>query len=58
VKVRNHSSVAEALPHSEDSAYKPLYGDIALCRQVGRMGPYKCRWTGTLEPGPERGPLG
>jgi hypothetical protein len=24
------------------SAYKPLCGKIALCRQVGRMGPGKC----------------
>ena len=38
VKARNHSSVAEALPHSEGSAYKPPCGEIALCRQVGRMG--------------------
>jgi hypothetical protein len=22
------------------------------------MWPLKCRWTGTIEPGPERGPLG
>jgi len=41
VKARNHSSVAEALPHSEGSAYKPQSGEIALCRQVGRMGPSK-----------------
>jgi hypothetical protein len=41
VKARNHSSVAEALPHSEGSAYKPPCGEIALCRQVGRMGPVK-----------------
>jgi hypothetical protein len=41
-KARNHSSVAEALPHSEGSAYKPQSGEIALCRRVGRMGPGKC----------------
>ncbi len=27
--------------HSEGSAYKPLGGEVALCRRVGRMGPTK-----------------
>jgi hypothetical protein len=27
--------------HSEGSAYKPLDGEIALCRRVGRMGSIK-----------------
>jgi hypothetical protein len=37
-KARNHSRVASALPHSEDIAYKPLCGEIAMCPRVGRMG--------------------
>src|SRR5580704_18935189 len=39
VKARNRSRVAEALPHSEGIAYKPLSGEIAMCPRVGRMGP-------------------
>ena len=27
--------------HSEGIAYKPLCGEIAMCRRVGRMGPIK-----------------
>ncbi len=27
--------------HSEGSAYKPLCGEVVLCRRVGRMGPHK-----------------
>jgi hypothetical protein len=27
--------------YSEGSAYKPPCGEVALCRQVGRMGPTK-----------------
>src|SRR3954449_6480197 len=41
VKARNHSRVASALPHSEGIAYKPSYGEVAMCRRVGRMGPVK-----------------
>ena len=41
-KARNHSRVAEALPHSEGTAYKPPCGEIAMCARVGRMGPIKC----------------
>jgi len=36
------------LTHSEGIAYKPLCGEIAMCRRVGRMGPIKWWWTGTL----------
>src|SRR3954453_13179020 len=57
-KARNHSRVASALPHSEGIAYKPSYGEVAMCLRVGRMGPVKRGRTGTAEPGPERGPLG
>ena len=32
---------------SEDSAYKPQCGEMALCWRVGRMGSIKRRWTGT-----------
>ena len=38
--------------------YKPPSGEIGMRRRVGRMGPIKRGWTGTEEPGPERGPLG
>ena len=41
-KARNHSRVAGALPHGVGIAYKPLYGEIAVCLRVGRMGPIKC----------------
>src|SRR6266853_4084565 len=44
--------------HSEGISYKPLSGEIGMCLRVGRMGPVKRGWTGTQEPGPERGPLG
>jgi len=27
--------------HSEGIAYKPYYGEVAMCRRVGRMGPIK-----------------
>ena len=27
--------------HSEGIAYKPLCGEVAMCRRVGRMGPIK-----------------
>ena len=30
-----------ALSHSEDLAYKPLCGEIAMCPRVGRMGSIK-----------------
>ena len=40
-KARNHSRVASALPHSEDIAYKPPCGEIAMCPRVGRMGSIK-----------------
>ena len=40
-KARNHSRVAGALPHSVGIAYKPLYGEVAVCLRVGRMGPSK-----------------
>src|SRR3982750_3737553 len=40
-KARNHSWVASALPPSEGIAYKPFYGEVAMCRRVGRMGPVK-----------------
>ena len=39
--MRNHSRVAEALPHSVGIVYKPLYGERAMCLRVGRMGPNK-----------------
>jgi hypothetical protein len=58
VKARNHSRVASALPHSEGIAYKLFYGEVAMCRRGGRMGPVKPGRTGTAQPGPERGPLG
>ena len=58
MKARNHSRVASALPHSEGIAYKPPCGEIVMCLRVGRKGPIKRRRTGTLQPGPERGPLG
>jgi hypothetical protein len=29
------------MTHSEGSAYKPLCGEVVLCRRVGRMGPIK-----------------
>ena len=41
MKARNHSWVASALPHSEDTAYKPPCGEIAMCLRVGRMGSIK-----------------
>ncbi len=44
--------------HSEGIWYKPQSGEIGMCLRVGRMGPVKRGWTGTEEPGPERGPLG
>ena len=37
-KARNHSRVASALPHSEDIAYKPPCGEIAMCPRVGGWG--------------------
>ena len=40
-KARNHSRVAEALPHSEGVAYKPPCGEIMTCLRVGRMGSIK-----------------
>jgi hypothetical protein len=40
-KARNHPRVASALPHSEDIAYKPPSGEIAMCSRVGRMGSTK-----------------
>src|SRR6202790_4845980 len=36
-KARNHSRVAQALPHSEGIAYKPPCGENAMCPRVGRM---------------------
>jgi len=27
--------------HSEGIVYKPLCGEVAMCRRVGRMGPIK-----------------
>ena len=36
-KARNHSRVAEALKHSEDTAYKPPCGEIAMCPRMKRM---------------------
>ena len=44
--------------HSDGIPYKPQSGEVGMCLRVGRMGSDKCRWTGTLSPGPERGPLG
>jgi len=44
--------------HSDGIPYKPQSGEVGMCLRVGRMGSDKCRWTGTLKPGPERGPLG
>ena len=41
VKARNHSRVAEALPHSEGVAYKPHRGEVVTCLRVGRMGSIK-----------------
>ena len=41
VKARNHSRVAEALPHSEGIAYKSPCDEVAMCRRVGRMGSIK-----------------
>ena len=29
------------MTHSEGTAYKPLCGEIGVCRRVGRMGPIK-----------------
>jgi hypothetical protein len=40
-KARNHSWIAEALPHSKGITYKPPSGEIAMCPRVGRMGPVK-----------------
>ncbi len=31
---------AGSCAHSEGSAYKPLCGEVALCRRVGRMGSF------------------
>jgi hypothetical protein len=44
--------------HSEGIWYKPQSGEIEMCLRVGRMGPIKRGWTGTEEPGSERGPWG
>src|SRR4051794_21259537 len=52
VKARTHARVASALPHSEGIAYKPSYGEVAMCRRGGRMGPVQRGRTGTAEPGP------
>jgi hypothetical protein len=41
MKEQNLREDSSALTHSEDSAYKPLYGEIGLCQQVGWMGPGK-----------------
>ena len=41
-KLGTHSRVAEALPHSEGIAYKPLCGEITMRARVGRMGSIKC----------------
>ena len=30
-----------SMTHSEGSAYKPLCGEVVLCRRLGRMGPIK-----------------
>src|SRR4051812_6512788 len=58
VKARNHARVASALPHSEGIADKPLCGEVAMCRRVGRMGPVKPGRTGTAYPDPSEGPWG
>jgi hypothetical protein len=58
VKARNLSRVAEAHQHSEGISYKPQSGEIEVCSRVGRMRSIKRGWTGTVKPGPERGPLG
>jgi len=36
VKARKPLAVAKALPYSEDIAYKPPCGEIAVCLRVGR----------------------
>ncbi len=61
---RNDSESVEPLGgrlgavHSEGIRYKPQSGEIGMCLRVGRMGPIKRGWTGTEQPGLERGPLG
>jgi hypothetical protein len=57
-KARNHSRVAEALPHSEGIAYKPAKGEVAMCPRVGRMGPTSDDGPGQQNPGRSEGPWG
>src|ERR1019366_8782604 len=53
---RNDSESSEPLAdgigrhrrHSEGVTYNPQDGEIGTCLRVGRMGPIKRRWTGTL----------
>jgi len=58
VKARNHSRVAKALPYSEDIAYKPPCGEIAVCLRVGRMRPISDDGPGHYNPDPSEGPWG
>ena len=43
--------------NGEGIPYKSQGDEVGVCLRVGRMGPNKCRWTRTAQPGPERGPL-
>ena len=55
MKARNHSRVAKALPYSEDIAYKPPCGEIAVCLRVGRMRPISDDGPGHYNPDPSEG---
>jgi len=55
VKARNHSRVAKALPYSEDIAYTPPCGEIAVCLRVGRMRPISDDGPGHYNPDPSEG---
>lgn len=57
-KARNHLGVASALPHSEGVGYKPEYGEISMCLQVGRMGPISVDGAGQNNPLRSEGPWG
>jgi hypothetical protein len=57
-KARNHSRVAEALPHSEGVAYNRPGREIATCLRVGRMGPISGDGPGQHNPDRSEGPWG
>ena len=58
MKARNHSRVAEALPHSEGIAYKPPRDEIAVCPRVEGWGRLSDDGLGHYNPDPSEDPWG